>query len=152
MKDNPHLTKRTFPQSILYYQFNNKFDVPKCQIHCSIYTTDWNFTRDPSTDLLIAFYTSIFKEHFKPTLYLAEMANLGFAFTFASNLISLKFTGYNETLNHLVEEFFKNLMSFKPSKFESMFKDKYVEMVKTLDNFEKNEPYQISGVYKLACF
>ena len=141
MKDNPHLTKRTFPQSVLYYQFNKKFDVPKAQIHCSIYTTDWKFTKEPATDLLIAFYTSIFKEHFKPVLYLAEMANLQFQFTFASNLVSLAFSGYNETLFHLVEEFFKNLETFKGEKMESMFKDKYVEMVKTLDNFEKNEPY-----------
>jgi insulysin len=152
VKNHPHLEFHETEKSVLFYQFNNKFDVPKAHVKCYIYTDEFNFTRDPEVDLLIALHQSTFKEHFKPVLYLAQMANLQYSFSFGSNQVSLSFSGYNETLIQLVREFFKALRSFRAADYKMLFENERAKMEKNFLNVNKAEPYQISGIYKLSTF
>ena len=97
--DAPHLQQiKISDQSTLFYQFNNEFQVPQAFIKASIYTDDYDFSNMPAADILLAIYQSIFKEHFKPTMYLAEMANLKMKFSFGNHRVILEFGGYNESL------------------------------------------------------
>jgi secreted Zn-dependent insulinase-like peptidase len=63
-------------------------------------------------------------------MYLAEMANLKMAFSFGSNKIELKFGGYNETIKNLIVDFFKELKSFDPHKYQNLFKVKCIDFYK----------------------
>ena len=108
---------------------------------CNIFTADNGLSLEPKTDILMALQISILKEHFKPQLYLAEMANLSLSLSIGARSMALKFMGYNDSLENFIAEFFKAWGNFKPEDYKGMFEDKIQKVKQDYDNFNKKEPW-----------
>lgn len=139
-----------FPQLIhtcalsrLWFKADAKFLLPKAYLKFELRNPLASF--DPVHVNMTNLFVDLFKDSIVEEFYDAELAGLNFRMNAGSYGVTVSFSGFNDKMNLLVENLFRQLASFNanPQRF-NILKESYK---RDLMNFEAEQPYQHSVYY-----
>mmetsp|Transcript_30483 Transcript_30483/g.27729 ORF Transcript_30483/g.27729 Transcript_30483/m.27729 type:complete len:101 (+) Transcript_30483:90-392(+) len=96
--------------SDIWFKPDHKFLVPKVVIRCDIFSIDWGLPHSAEAyDLAKIWIRLLTDHHLKETMYLAEMAAMGFVMDIRPfvNAVTMSFTGYH----HKMPEFVNSIIT-----------------------------------------
>lgn len=127
----------------LWYKEDLKFLLPKAYLKFELRNPLVYF--DPVTVNMTNLFIELFRDALVEQFYDADLAGLNFRMNPSNYGMTIHFSGFNDKMNVLVNDFFGKLANFRvdPKRFE-ILKESYQ---RELTNFEAEQPYQHSLYY-----
>lgn len=126
----------------IWFKQDNKFNTPKGGISVKIYCNDLGFNREIKTYVLLDLWTRLFNESLRETLYAASSAALGVSVAMDGEGLELAIFGFDDSINNMALDLLVKMKEFNPASMESYFADIKEKMMRSLNNFFKDQPYQ----------
>ena len=104
--------------STLYYRKDNTFEVPKSVIYVKVFTNDNNLGLDSKSQLFMSLWQKVINKKMNETVYLAEMANVHARCSSSANGMAFVFSGLNDNLDKLAEEYLKEILDINVDEFD----------------------------------
>ena len=146
----PNLPQKVYEsdRTEIYYKQDNRFLKPKASMHIKLYSDDLNFGTDLKTFMLLDLWVKTFYESLREILYLASSASLGVGIDVDSEGLEITISGYNDSIERVSSVLFERMHDFEPQRLHVQFENIRETLLKSLNNFYKNPPYQQAMSYQ----
>jgi insulysin len=135
--------KRVKSDYEIWYKKDNEFKIPKIY-HSIILYIDEHY-KSALNFLITQIYFKIIDEELGPIMYYANLALSGYDVSIRSNCIILKFYGFNETINQIIDLYINALFDIKIT--EKLFNYVKYDIKMDFKNFIYNPAYILVGEY-----
>jgi len=127
--------------SEVWFKADNRFFVPKADIHMHLYFNDGSFGHSIESYLLANLWSKLFSHHTQEMVYLAGEGNIDLDFRLNSQSYYFNCHGYNDTILTVTKKFFEKILDFRPEELKDIFKDLHYVELQHAKNFVKEKPY-----------